>query len=107
MLALAERVCWGMLTSAAAVLAIAARHVESEGVQGSCTACILTINKESGKLQSATLGDSGFLIIGQGPASSVDAEGEVRHGQVEHVCTFLVQWSLNMLFVGMGWCGNR
>jgi hypothetical protein len=63
---------------AASVLSIAARHVESEGVQGSCTACILTINKESGKLQSATLGDSGFLIVGRGPQSSVNADGEVR-----------------------------
>jgi hypothetical protein len=63
--------------SAAAVLSIAARHVESEGVQGSCTACLLTINKESGKLQSATLGDSGFLIVGRGPQSSVNAENEV------------------------------
>jgi hypothetical protein len=61
----------------AAVLSIAARHVESEGVQGSCTACLLTINKESGKLQSATLGDSGFLIVGRGPQSSVNADGEV------------------------------
>jgi hypothetical protein len=59
------------------VLSIAARHVESEGVQGSCTACLLTINKESGKLQSATLGDSGFLVVGRGPASSVNAEGDV------------------------------
>lgn len=60
------------------VLSIAARHVESEGVQGSCTACLLTINKESGKLQSATLGDSGFLVVGRGPGSSVAGEGELR-----------------------------
>lgn len=47
-----------------AVLTTAARHVESEGVQGSCTACLLTINKDTGRMQAATLGDSGFLIVG-------------------------------------------
>lgn len=47
-------------------------------MQGSCTACLLTINKEAGKLQSATLGDSGFLLIGSGPSSSMHGTGEVR-----------------------------
>jgi hypothetical protein len=74
-----------------AVLSIAARHVESEGVQGSCTACLLTINKESGKLQSATLGDSGFLIVGRGPQSSVNAEWEVSaRGQRDSPACVLV-----------------
>jgi hypothetical protein len=50
-----------------AVLQVSARHVESEGVQGSCTACILTINMELGRMQAATLGDSGFFLIGKDP----------------------------------------
>jgi hypothetical protein len=54
-------------TAAAAVLQVSARHVESEGVQGSCTACILTINTQLGRMQAATLGDSGFYLIGKLP----------------------------------------
>lgn len=59
-----------------AVLSVAARHVESEGVQGSCTACLLTINKDTGRLQAATLGDSGFLIVG--PRAPQHGDLEVR-----------------------------
>lgn len=71
------------VTCCPAVLATAARHVESEGVQGSCTACILTVNKDTGRLQAATLGDSGFLIVG--PRSL--QHGELEVGLVEHtVC---------------------
>jgi len=71
-----------------AVLATAARHVESEGVQGSCTACLLTINKSSGKLQSATLGDSGFLIIGKEPHSPQGKSGvrDVASQQLVNRC---------------------
>jgi hypothetical protein len=65
--------------SPAAVLATAARHVESEGVQGSCTACLLTINKDTGRLQAATLGDSGFLIVG--PRSLQHGDLQVRPGR--------------------------
>lgn len=67
----------------AAVLATAARHVESEGVQGSCTACVLTINKDTGRLQAATLGDSGFLIVG--PRA-------LQHGDLE-VCAHSWAWA--------------
>eukprot|EP00878_Enallax_costatus_P008494 GHUV01008879.1.p2 GENE.GHUV01008879.1~~GHUV01008879.1.p2 ORF type:complete len:223 (+),score=47.98 GHUV01008879.1:2147-2815(+) len=66
------------------VLATAARHVESEGVQGSCTACLLTINKDSGKLQSATLGDSGFLIIGRDMHKPDQLRIKFRTNQLEH-----------------------
>lgn len=59
-----------------AVLTTAARHVESEGVQGSCTACLLTINKDTGRMQAATLGDSGFLIVG--PRAPHQGDLEVR-----------------------------
>lgn len=63
-----------------AVLATAARHVESEGVQGSCTACLLTINKDTGRLQAATLGDSGFLIVGPRAPQHGDLEVRSRGG---------------------------
>jgi hypothetical protein len=77
------RLCWS------AVLATAARHVESEGVQGSCTACLLTINKDTGRLQAATLGDSGFLIVGPRALQHGDLEvgDAVGHGQVLAVLT--------------------
>ncbi len=49
------------------VLQVAARHVESEGMQGSCTVCLLTINKAAGRLHAANLGDSGFFVLGVRP----------------------------------------
>ena len=75
-----------------AVLATAARHVESEGVQGSCTACILTINRDTGRLQAATLGDSGFLIVG--PRAP-------QHGDLEVSGTAAIQ---GVGAVGWGTC---
>lgn len=68
------------------ILSVAARHVESEGVQGSCTACLLTINKGTGRLQAATLGDSGFLIVGPRAPQHGDLEMTVkfRTPQLEH-----------------------
>jgi protein phosphatase PTC7 len=65
-----------------------ARHVESEGVQGSCTACVLTINKDTGRLQAATLGDSGFLIVG--PRAPMHGDLQVRFCVVVVVVVCLV-----------------
>ena len=66
-----------LLLTVAAVLQVSARHVESEGVQGSCTACLLTINTELGRMQAATLGDSGFFLIGREPGKQqVSALGD-------------------------------
>lgn len=42
----------------------ASRKVETEGVYGSSTCCLLTINLNQGRLNSANLGDSGFIVIG-------------------------------------------
>jgi hypothetical protein len=49
------------------VLQVAARHVESEGVAGSATACLATVNKAAARLQAATLGDSGFFVLSPAP----------------------------------------
>eukprot|EP00879_Flechtneria_rotunda_P023423 GHRR01024775.1.p1 GENE.GHRR01024775.1~~GHRR01024775.1.p1 ORF type:complete len:254 (+),score=63.16 GHRR01024775.1:1144-1905(+) len=77
------------------VLATAARHVQSEGIRGSTTACVLTINKDMGKLQSATLGDSGFMIVGRRPGTSMHPRTELtvkfRTSQLEHEFGFPYQ----------------
>lgn len=39
--------------------------METEGVYGSCTCCMLTINMTTGRLNSVNLGDSGFIVIGR------------------------------------------
>jgi hypothetical protein len=83
--------CCVLLVLCCAVLSVAARHVESEGVQGSCTACLLTINKDTGRLQAATLGDSGFLIVG--PRAP-------QHGDLEVSCTAGINSSSSSL---AGW----
>ena len=44
---------------------VADRYVESEGVFGSSTCCLVTINENTGLLQSANVGDSGFMVIGK------------------------------------------
>lgn len=38
-------------------------RVKTEGVEGSSTACILVLDRKEGILRSATLGDSGFLVV--------------------------------------------
>lgn len=65
------------------VLQVAARHVESEGVQGSSTACLLTVNLQQGRLHAANLGDSGFFVIGkQGNRDQLAIK--FRTSQLEH-----------------------
>lgn len=49
-------------------------QVQAEGLQGSTTACVLTVDQRTGQLHAANLGDSGFLVLG--PAKEV----EVRLG---------------------------
>lgn len=43
----------------------ASRKMEAEGVYGSSTCCILTINMNNGRLNSVLLGDSGFIVVGR------------------------------------------
>lgn len=47
------------------VMKTASRKVETEGVYGSSTCCMLTINMKTGVLNSVVLGDSGFLVAGR------------------------------------------
>ena len=39
--------------------------MEAEGVYGSSTCCLLTINMNNGRLNSVLLGDSGFIVVGR------------------------------------------
>lgn len=65
------------------VLQVAARYVQSEGVMGSSTVCLLTINLDVGRLQAATLGDSGIFVLGHRPGSG-RLEVKFRTPQQEH-----------------------
>lgn len=70
-------------TAQPAVLQRTARNVESEGVLGSSTICLLTINMKQGLLHSANLGDSGFLLLGY-PRDGNTLEVKYRTTQLEH-----------------------
>jgi hypothetical protein len=50
---------------------------------GSSTACVLTINLSCGRLQAATLGDSGAFVIGR-PSGGGRLEVKFRTPQQEH-----------------------
>lgn len=47
-----------------AVLKDAADTVEENGIQGSATCCLVMVDTLQGRLTSANVGDSGFMIIG-------------------------------------------
>jgi protein phosphatase PTC7 len=63
----------------------AARHVQSEGLLGSSTLCLLTINLQQGRLAAANLGDSGFMVLGP-PLGQPGGPPAVRYRtvQLEH-----------------------
>lgn len=48
-----------------AVLKDAADTVEENGIQGSSTCCVVLVDTLQGRLTSANIGDSGFLLIGE------------------------------------------
>lgn len=75
------------------VLRYAAKHARKEKVQGSSTACIVLLDKETGILHSATLGDSGFLVAGRMPSRSKTNELMVKYRspQQEHSFGFPYQ----------------
>lgn len=50
---------------AAAVLNDAADTVEENGIQGSSTCCLVLVDTLQGRLTSANIGDSGFVLIGE------------------------------------------
>ena len=43
----------------------AADTVEENGIQGSSTCCLVLVDTLQGRLTSANVGDSGFLLIGE------------------------------------------
>jgi protein phosphatase PTC7 len=45
------------------VLDTAVAAVQSAGLQGSTTLCVLTVDQRTGLLRSANLGDSGFVVL--------------------------------------------
>jgi serine/threonine protein phosphatase PrpC len=51
--------------AAAAVLKDAADTVEENGIQGSSTCCLVMVDTLQGRLTSANIGDSGFVLIGR------------------------------------------
>ena len=53
---------WG--PCAAAVMRDAAETVEENGIQGSATCCLVVVDTLQGRLTSANVGDSGYLLIG-------------------------------------------
>eukprot|EP00803_Ostreobium_quekettii_P005016 evm.model.scf_3110.2 EVM.evm.TU.scf_3110.2 scf_3110:7571-12670(-) len=65
------------------VLNTAFRNVQSEGVKGSSTCCLLTINTKQGILRSSNMGDSGFLVIGR-RVSRPETHVVFRTPQQEH-----------------------
>lgn len=47
----------------------AAARVAAAGTQGSSTCCIVLLDTQHGRLASANIGDSGFLILGVTPTN--------------------------------------
>lgn len=70
------------------VLDLSTRHILAEGLKGSCTASLVTINQSSGQLHAANLGDSGFMVLGKVAGSesksAADLEVKFRTSQLEH-----------------------
>lgn len=52
---------------AGAVMREAAETVEENGIQGSATCCLVVVDMLQGRLTSANVGDSGYLLIGGSP----------------------------------------
>lgn len=67
----------------AVVMQAAARQVTEKGIQGSSTCCIVLVDSLHGRLASANVGDSGFMILG---STDYNAEPHVkfRTPQQEH-----------------------
>ncbi|KAK9827711.1 hypothetical protein WJX81_003442 [Elliptochloris bilobata] len=55
---------------ALAVLKAAEAQVDRDGLQGSSTCCIVLIDSAQGRLTSANVGDSGFVVVGTTPYRS-------------------------------------
>ena len=58
-----------------ALLRIAFEEVTAEGIKGSTTACIATIDASYGVMRTANVGDSGFMLIRGDPGKREVAPG--------------------------------
>jgi len=72
------------------VMREAAETVEENGIQGSATCCLVVVDTLQGRLTSANIGDSGYLLIG---SSQRNKEPHVRYRtpQQEHTFGFPYQ----------------
>lgn len=61
----------------------AATRVTAAGTQGSSTCCIVLLDTEHGRLASANIGDSGFMILGVTP-NNPKPHVKYRTPQQEH-----------------------
>lgn len=68
----------------------AAERVRSRSMKGSSTFIVITIDPEEGRLSSANLGDSGFLLLGNNPDSGT-IEVKFKTPQQEHEFGFPYQ----------------
>ncbi|KAK9837982.1 hypothetical protein WJX74_008994 [Apatococcus lobatus] len=65
------------------VLKSAHKTVQEDEIQGSSTICLVTIDTRVGRLNSANLGDSGFLVLGKTPVNP-EMHLKYRSPQQEH-----------------------
>lgn len=70
------------------VMTAAWSGVRHDGVQGSSTLCIVTVDAETGQLDAANLGDSGFLVARGGKVLFRSPELEHSFGHPYQVCVF-------------------
>lgn len=68
----------------------AAERVKSRSMKGSSTFIVITIDPEEGRLSSANLGDSGFLLLGNNPNTKA-IEVKFKSPQQEHEFGFPYQ----------------
>eukprot|EP00983_Pelagomonas_calceolata_P002101 71233-Pelagomonas_calceolata.AAC.4 len=69
-------------------------YVQAAGLQGSTTACVLTVDQRTGQLHAVNLGDSGFLVLG--PAKGVEVGGVCSSGECKQWERSLGAWLLSV-----------
>lgn len=70
-----------------AVMQQSVAHVQAMGLQGSTTACVLTVDQRTGQLHAANLGDSGFLVLGPAKDEDVGTGSDCLHLVVAACCS--------------------
>lgn len=58
----------------------AALTVEENGIKGSATCCLVVVDTLQGRLNSANIGDSGYVILGELPRLSAVALSWLPYG---------------------------